>query len=400
MVDQYLHGSNTIEKTSGLRPVRTAKSAVEGMVGTAPDADNVKFPLNEPVHIQNSTEAELLGLTGTLASALDGVFDQRNGLDVVLVRVEEGVDIDATLANVVGASGPMTGVHALAAAMSELGIEPRLYSALGFTSQRPGDAANPVVAEMLGIAEMNRATIFADGPGTTKEDAVAYRNDWGSRRVFITDPGVKVFKGGLSIIEPASARVAGLVAKTDYTDGIHFSPSNRVINGATGPARPITFRRNNPATEANFLNENDIATIIVDKGVRLWGNRTASSDPLWAFLSVSRMVDTVYDSVEDSTSWATDKPFSVQLLVDIAEQVNSYLRYLASPAIGALIGGRCWLDPSLNTPANFLDGKSFISFDLEPAAPNEHMTFVAYRNAGYYTELSENAAREIALQSA
>ncbi|MBO6553264.1 MAG: phage tail sheath subtilisin-like domain-containing protein [Roseitalea sp.] len=400
MADQYLHGSNTIEKSNGLRPVRTAKSAVIGIVGTAPAADNTVFPVNEPVHIQTAGDAALIGATGTLPDALDGVFDQRNGLDVVLVRVEEGVDADATMSNIIGASGAMTGVHALAAAQSELGIRPRILSATGFTSQRPGDAANPVVAELLGIAEGLRATTIADGPNTDKADAVTYRADWGSRRVFVVDPAVKAFRDGATIIEPASARVAGLTAKTDYTDGFHHSPSNKIVNGITGTARPIPFGLNNHATEANFLNENEVATIINHDGYRLWGNRTTASDPLWAFLPVARTVDMVYDAIEEATMWALDKPFSVQLLVDIAEQVNAYLRFLSNPAIGALIGGKCWLDPALNTPAQFLDGKSFISFDLEPPAPNEHMTFVAYRNAGYYTELAEDAAREIALQAA
>lgn len=391
MVDAYLHGSNTLEKTDGLRPVRTPNSAIHGPIGTAPDADNTKFPMNEPIHIQSKSDLEDLGATGTLYNALDGAFDQRNGIDTVIVRVEEGADIAATLSNIIGSAGSMTGVHAFSGAKAHVGIEPRIITATGFTSQRPDNAANPVVAELLGIADDLRATIIADGPNTDKADAVAYRADWGSRRVYINDPHVKVFRDGATIIEPASSRIAGLMANMDHTYGAHHSPSNQIINGITGTSRPIPFRLNSTATEANFLNENEVASIINHQGWRLWGNRTASSDPLWAFLPVVRTVDLVYDALEDATMWALDKPFSTQLLVDIAEQVNAYLRHLIQ--LGALIGGKCWLDTSLNTPAQFLDGKSFISFDLEPPAPNEHMTFVAYRNSGYYTELAEDAAQ-------
>ncbi len=398
MAEQFHHGITTTESLSGRRPTRTVKSAILGLVGTAPDADNTKWPLDEPVHVQNATEAALLGASGTLANSFDGIFDQRNGLDVVVVRVAEGADIDATLSNVVGAAGPMTGVHALKAAQAHLGLTPRILCMPGFTSQRPGDAANPVVSEAISIAESMRAVIHADGPNTTRDAAVQYRGDFGSQRVMITDPHVKVFRGGQTIIEPASARVAGLMARTDHDAGFWHSPSNKVVNGITGIARPITFAINDPATEVGYLNENDITTIVRDDGFRLWGNRSTSDDPLWAFMSVRRTADLVYDSVEQATKWAIDKPFSAQLLIDIAGQVNAYLRYLKT--IGAILGGVAWLDPALNTPDQLKDGKSFISFDLEPPAPNEHMRFIAYRNDGYYAELTEEAAAEIARQAA
>ena len=41
-----------------------------------------------------------------------------------------------------------------------------------------------------------------------------------------------------------------------------------------------------------------------------------------------------------------------------------------------------------------------VSYDLEPPAPAERITFVAYRNDDYYTEMTEAAAREIALLAA
>jgi phage tail sheath protein FI len=48
MAEQFLHGVEVIEVSSGPRTIRTAKSAVIGVVGTAPDADISLFPLNTP----------------------------------------------------------------------------------------------------------------------------------------------------------------------------------------------------------------------------------------------------------------------------------------------------------------------------------------------------------------
>ena len=39
MADQFLHGVKVLELTDGVRPVRTVKSSVIGIVGTAPFAD-------------------------------------------------------------------------------------------------------------------------------------------------------------------------------------------------------------------------------------------------------------------------------------------------------------------------------------------------------------------------
>ena len=72
------------------------------MIGTAPGADENAFPLNTPVLIAgNRTEAALLGETGTLPAAIDGIFDQA-GAVVVVIRVEEGSDEDATIGNIMG----------------------------------------------------------------------------------------------------------------------------------------------------------------------------------------------------------------------------------------------------------------------------------------------------------
>ena len=59
---------------------------------------------------------------------------------------------------------------------------------------------------------------------------------------------------------------------------------------------------------------------------------------------------------------------------------------------GALVGGRCWPNPDLNTPDQIASGKAYWDFDLGFAFPGEHLTFTCYQNDGYLTELLTNAA--------
>lgn len=90
MTEKFLHGVNVIEVTSGPRTIRTSRSSVIGVIGTAPEANAEKFPLNKPVLIAGSLkEAAKLGKKGTLPSAIRGIFSQI-GATVVVVRVEEG----------------------------------------------------------------------------------------------------------------------------------------------------------------------------------------------------------------------------------------------------------------------------------------------------------------------
>jgi uncharacterized protein len=401
MSEQFLHGVEVIEIDTGPRPIRTVKSSVIGIVGTAPDADATAFPLNTPVLIAGSRgEAAKLDTTGdgngTLPNALDGIFDQIGAL-VIVVRVAEGDDDAETLTNILGGVDPVTGeyagVQALLGAQSICGATPRILCAPGFTSQRiegTGEDegtffANPVVAELLGIAERLRAVIIADGPNTTDQDAITYRGDWGSNRVYIVDPAVKVFRDGAVVTEPASARIAGLIAKIDNDLGFWWSPSNRNINGIIGTGRSIDFALGDPNSRANFLNENEVATIIREDGFRLWGNRTASSDPKWAFLSVRRTADMINDSLLRAHLWAVDRNITKTYLEDVAEGVNGYLRSLT--AQGAILGGRCWPDPDLNTPQNITQGKVYFNFDFTPPYPAEHVIFRSILTNEYLQEL-------------
>lgn len=398
MPETFLHGVEVLEIDTGPRPIRTVRSGVIGIVGTAPSADAEAFPLNTPVLIAGSrAEAALLDTIGTglgtLPAALDGIFDQI-GAVVVVVRVDVGADDAATMANVVGGvnsgTGQYEGAHALLGAESVVGFAPRILCAPGFTHQRPvvGETAtaNPVVAELVGIAERLRAVIIADGPNTTDAAAITAAGDSGSARVYLVDPWVQVLDSAGDIVdEPASARVAGMIAKSDNDRGFWWSPSNQLMNGIVGTSRPVDFKLGDANSRANLLNEANVATIIRQDGFRLWGNRTLSSDVKFAFLSVRRTADIINDSLQRAHLWAVDRNITKTYVDDVVESVNGYLRSLT--AQDAILGGECWPDPDLNTPANIAQGKVYFNFDFTPPYPAEHITFRSQLVNDYITEV-------------
>lgn len=476
MPEQFLHGVEIVQIDTKWRPIETVKSSVIGLIGTAPDADPAKFPLNTPVlMLGNRYQTADLGGTGTLKDAVDAIYDHI-GAWVVVVRVEEAATEAETLANIVGDYATRTGVHAFYKAEPELKITPRMLIAPGYSSQRMsdgitqinvtaggtgytdqttvqitdtgggvgakavpvitagaitgvtilnpglgytaattsvtftdpgggngatadvtvGDAANPVVAEMVGIGQRLRSTIIADAPLGTAEDAVTYRGDWGTERILVVDNHPLFFDTDLAahVAQPPSARVAGMQALIDNTEGFWVSPSNHVIQGITGTSRPVDFNLSDQNSEANYLNENDVATIIYRDGYRLWGNHGCSADPLWKFWSVGRVRDMIYESMEQAMLWAVDKPVSAELYEALAGQVNQYLRRLT--AQGAIVGGEAWIDPNFNTPDMLVAGKVTFSFDFEPVAPAEHITGRAHREPGYYQDLVDQVILTLA----
>lgn len=389
----FLHGVEVIEIDAGPRPIQTVKSSVIGIVGTAPDADPDAFPLNTPVLVAGSRK-EAAGLDtvgtalGTLPVAMDGIFDQI-GAVVIVVRVEEGATEAESLANVIGGvnavDGNFEGVHALVGAESVVGFSPRILIAPGFTHQRPEGNANPVVAELQGIGDRLRAVIIADGPNTNDADAITAAGDFGSDRIYLIDPWHKVMVGPDIVSVPASSRVAGLIAKVDNDTGFWASPSNNLLGGVIGTSRPVDFKLGDASARANLLNEARVATTIRQNGYRLWGNRTLTDDTKWIFLSVRRTADIINDSLLRAHLWAVDRGITKTYVSDVEESVNAYLRDLV--ALGAILGGRCWADPDLNSAANIQLGKVFFNFDFTPVYPAEYITFRSHLVNDYIEEV-------------
>jgi phage tail sheath protein FI len=252
--------------------------------------------------------------------------------------------------------------------------------AVAGTVQR-GTVRSEVLAELLGIAERLQAHIIADGPNTTDAAAIQLNDDFGSRRIYVVDPWV--LRSGVSI--PASSAIAGLINKIDNELGFWWSPSNHEINGIQGTARAIDYQPGDYTSRANLLNEQNIATIIRDSGFRLWGNRTLSSDPKYKFISVSRTVDMINDSIRRGHRWAVDRCITATYLEEVMESVRGYLRMLQS--IGAILGGDVWVDPALNTAATISNGQVVFDFDFTPPFPAERVTFRSHLVDGYVTTL-------------
>ena len=182
----------------------------------------------------------------------------------------------------------------------------------------------------------------------------------------------------------------GLRAKIDNDIGWHKTLSNIPVNGVTGISVPISWDLQNPATDAGYLNQNEVTTLIRENGYRFWGNRTCSGDPLFAFENYTRTAQVLADTMAEAHMWAVDKPMHASLVRDIIEGINAKLRDMT--ANGYLIGGECWFDEELNSKENIKSGKLTISYDYTPVPPAENIMLRQHITDTYLIDFAANVA--------
>ena len=367
----YLHGVRVIELNDGTRPIRSIPTAVIGMVCTAEDADPAFFPLDTPVLITNvQTAVGKSGVKGTLAASLQAIADQTKPYTIV-VRVKEGADEAETASALIGtttADGKYTGMKALLAAKARVGMVPRILGV-------PGMDSLPVATALVAIAKDLRAFAYVSAwDCKTKEEVVAYRENFGAREVMVIWPDFLNFDTTTSktAVAPAVARALGLRAKIDQEVGWHKTLSNVAVNGVTGISADVFWDLQNPATDANYLNSNEVTTLINEGGYRFWGSRTCSDDPLFAFENSTRTAQILADTIAEAHMWAVDKPMHASLVRDIVEGVNAKFRELISQ--GYLIGGSCWFPDDINDKDTLKAGKLYLDYDYTPVPPLEDLT--------------------------
>ena len=368
--DSYHHGVRVHELNEGTRPIRTVSTAVIGLIATGSDADATAFPLDKTVLITNIQAAiGNAGTQGTLARSLQAIVDQTNAV-VVVVRVDQKTDEAEQTTAVIGGTvnGKYTGMKALLTAEQHLGVKPRILGA-------PGLDTAAVTAALGGIAEKLRAFNYVSAHGCeTKEEAVAYRDAIGSRDTMLIWPdflGWDTVTSSTKTFE-ATARALGLRAKIDNDIGWHKTLSNVPVNGVTGISKDVFWQLQSMDTDAGYLNSNEVTTLIQSSGLRFWGSRTCTDDPLFAFENSTRTAQVLADTMAEGHMWAVDKPLHPSLARDIVEGINAKFRDLKTQ--GYIIDGECWFDDSVNSKETLKSGRLILDYDYTPVPPLEDLT--------------------------
>ncbi|MFK3681802.1 MAG: phage tail sheath family protein [Gammaproteobacteria bacterium] len=385
----FFHGVTVTNIDTGARTIALPSSSIIGLVDTfTPGADTTAKP-NDLVMITSEREAvAAFGASAAITKACRAIYSRAKAVIVAcgVAKVEDAAEQTAAIIGAVQADGKRTGLQALLDGKSRFNAQPRLLVAPQHS------AVEAVGTALVALADKLRAIAIIDGPNTTDEAAIAYAGNFGAKRAFLVDPGVRYWDNDAeaTVDAPGSAWVAGLFAWTDSEYGFWASPSNKEFVGITGTRRPVEFLDGDDSCRANLLNNANIATIIRDDGFRLWGNRTLSSDPKWAFVTRVRTMDIVMDAILYGHKWAVDRAITATYVKDVTEGLQAFMRDLKNQ--GAIINFEVYADPELNTASQLEQGKVYWNIRFTDVPPAENPNFRVEVTNQWLTEVLDSAA--------
>jgi phage tail sheath protein FI len=214
-------------------------------------------------------------------------------------------------------------------------------------------------------------------------DIRAFREGFDSKYAALYFPRIEVrdpFVARTVGVGP-SGHLAGLYARVDVERGVHKAPANEVIrgidtaNGFHGLEDEITKR------EQDVLNPRGINALrfFPDRGTRVWGARTVSSDGSWRYINVRRTFIFVERSIDVGTQWVVFEPNDEKTWARVRQTITNFLTTVWRS--GALFGSkaeqaffvRC--DRTTMTQDDIDNGRLICVIGIAPVKPAEFVIF-------------------------
>lgn len=190
----------------------------------------------------------------------------------------------------------------------------------------PG-VTDPNVQLMLVAHCENLGSRFAvlDMPRDAKklDNIMAHRDIFDSNYAALYHPWLLVFdpldKKNIAI--PPSGSMIGIYARSDSTRGVHKAPANEPVRACVG--LDCQFNKG----EQDILNPKGVNLIrsFPGMGIRVWGARTATSNPSWKYINVRRLFIFIEESIKANTNWAVFEPNDEVLWVRVRRTIEVFL---------------------------------------------------------------------------
>lgn len=190
----------------------------------------------------------------------------------------------------------------------------------------PG-VTDPNVQLMLTAHCENLASRFAilDIPRDAKkiDEVIAHRDIFDTNYAALYHPWLVIFdpldKKNLAI--PPSGSIAGIYARSDNTRGVYKAPANEAVRACVG--LDCQFNKG----EQDILNPKGVNLIrsFPGQGIRVWGARTATSNPSWKYINVRRLFIFIEESIKANTNWAVFEPNDEVLWTRVQRTIEVFL---------------------------------------------------------------------------
>jgi phage tail sheath protein FI len=247
----------------------------------------------------------------------------------------------------------------------------------------PGVTAVGVQSALISHAENLRYRFAVlDGPrDATIAQIRAHRGSFDSKYAAIYYPWIQVTDplsaSGDSIDIPPSGPVIGIYARSDVERGVHKAPANEVVRGALDVVTRVLFG------EQEVLNPEGVNVIRdfrpQNRGIRVWGARTISSDPEWKYVNVRRLFIYIESSIDHGTQWVVFEPNNQDLWARVRRTVETFLE--STWRTGALFGAKpedafyVKCDRSTMSLDDIANGRLVVEIGIAPTRPAEFVIF-------------------------
>ncbi|MBD89333.1 MAG: phage tail protein [Deltaproteobacteria bacterium] len=370
MATSYLSPGVYVEEVDrGTKPLEMVGTSTVGFIG-----ESAVGPVNQPILCTNWSQfTKHFGdfkNSKYLAHAVYGFFNNGGGR-CFIVNVGDDAEADAKkkAAKYIGKDngpGTRTGLKAFddlddinmvaAPGQTDPAIQDAVLSHCENARYRFAILDSPEVIEKGGVDKLVK-------PRDSKYGA--YYFPW----LEVYDP----YKG--NVFMPPSGYMAGVFARSDAERGVHKAPANEIVRGALGLKYAIT------KGEQDLLNPKGINCIrsFPNRGIRVWGARTVSSDASWRYVNVRRLFNMVEQSIEIGTQWAVFEPNDHRLWKRVNRDITAFLLRLWRQ--GALFGKtpeeafyvKC--DEETNPPEVVDAGQLIVEVGMCPVKPAEFVVF-------------------------
>lgn len=215
----------------------------------------------------------------------------------------------------------------------------------------------------------DRFAILDFPPETTPKGAMQWRRLFDSSYAAFYYPYLIPSTGTAAI--PPSGHVAGIYARCDREQGVFRAPANEAFQGV------IDLELFLQQQDIAMLNQEGINCIQVfsQRGIRVWGARTAASDPVLRFVNVRRTIAAISRSLQVGLQWAIFEHNDAELWQTVTRDVSFFLEtiwrqgYLSGASADQAFYVRC--DEDLNDEKVRKKGQLLVDVGLAPFRPAE-----------------------------
>jgi len=175
-----------------------------------------------------------------------------------------------------------------------------------------------------------RFAVIEPPAGAKVAEARAHRQNFDSTRGAIYYPWLDVADPvgapGDLIRIPPSGHVMGIYARTDVARGVWKAPANEVVRGIIQLDTALTKGEQDILNPVHVNCFRDFRS--VNRGLRLYGARTLSSDPEFRYVNVRRTLLFIEQSLDTGLQWAVFEPNAEPLWASVKQSVSGFLRTL------------------------------------------------------------------------